>query len=357
MQSGPDEAPHMHTPSATPQQVLNLFRALLAAVLAALALPAAAAQGSLLELYFGPHETEWLELKTLRVALDGADLEVTLPARGADPARPIYSGAVAPGPHVLKVEAGLEGDSQVFSYVERYLFAMSEQVGLEAPPAEVVSVHATVIAERGITIAWTERYRLALRTAHYRSERAAAVEAPAVARAPEAAPAPNPAPTPAAAPAPEAAAVVAVASSPAPAPAPTRAKASPARPAAAAQARTGAATAPRPGPCTLEPVRFEFSKADLGDAARTGLDRLAACLTGTSGTVVLEGHTDPHGPADYNEWLGEERARSAAAYLKVRGVPSSRLTIRTAGATRLVCTGVGPACDSQNRRVEIVPAN
>jgi outer membrane protein OmpA-like peptidoglycan-associated protein len=345
----------MHTTSAAPQQVLNLLRALLVAVLAALALPAAAAQGSLLELYFGPHETEWLELKTLKVALDGAELQLTLPAPGADPARPIYSGALAPGRHTLQVDAGLEGDSQVFSYVERYLFTMSEQVGLGAPPAEVVSVQAMVIADGGITVNWTERYRLALRATHYRSDRAAAVEAPAVARAPEAAPAPSPAAAaPVPAPAPDA---VAVAPSPALESVPTKTKASPARPAAAAQASAGTTSAPGPARCTLEPVRFEFSKADLGDAARTGLDRLAACLTATSVAIVLEGHADPQGPADYNEWLGEERAKAAAAHLKERGVPASRLTIRTAGATRLVCTGVGPACNSLNRRVEIVPAN
>ena len=67
-------------------------RILVAAALASLALPAAAAPGSLLEITLGPHETGWLQAKELKVQVDGTSLPVTLPAAGADPAVPVYSG-------------------------------------------------------------------------------------------------------------------------------------------------------------------------------------------------------------------------------------------------------------------------
>jgi outer membrane protein OmpA-like peptidoglycan-associated protein len=310
-----------------PPRLLPRTGVVLAAALLGLALPAAAAPGSRLELYLGPHESDWLELRSLRVLLDGTELPVTLPPRGADPAQPIYSGAVGPGAHELRVEAGLDGDSQVFTYVEEYRFAMRGQIAVEAPAAEVVAVQARVTSSAGPTTQWVDRYRLSLRAAHYPSDHAAAIEEP---DRPVAGP-------PATAPPAEQAADLATPS----------VNALPGAPPPGGSA----------GRCALEPVRFAFASAKLTEAGRAALDGFAACLRGTSGVVRLDGHADPQGPADYNEWLGERRARAAAARLAAQGVPRSRITTRTFGETKPVCTAPGPACNSRNRRVEAVLAD
>ena len=64
------------------------FRAAAAACSVFLAAPALAAPGALLEVYFGPSETDWLDLQSLQVELDGKPLPVRQPARGADWRRP-----------------------------------------------------------------------------------------------------------------------------------------------------------------------------------------------------------------------------------------------------------------------------
>jgi hypothetical protein len=177
-------------------------RALLAAALAALALPAAAAQGSLLEVTLGPHETSWLHAKELTVQVDGAPLTVKLPADGADPAVPVYSGVVKPGSHKIEVEAGFTGDSKAFNYVEGYVFRMRGQLDVEAPAGEAVGVQVRVVKTSGLTVEWTDRFKLALRATRYPSEKAASAQVPdektpATAAAPPAEPEP-PAPAPAA---------------------------------------------------------------------------------------------------------------------------------------------------------------
>jgi outer membrane protein OmpA-like peptidoglycan-associated protein len=290
----------------------QLLLATLARAAAALALPAAAAQGSLLEITVGPHETEWLQIKELKVLLDGAPLPVTLPTTSADPAQPIYSGAVAPGGHRIDVHAGFTGDSDVFSYVEGYVFRMHDQLDIDAPAGEAVRMEFRVVKASGITVEWINRFRLALRASHHPSDRAAEVpEAPAAAAV-----RPVEAEVPAAAPVP-------------------------------------AAPVERQ-PCALEPPHFAFGRHELDPAQRRSLDRFAECLAGNDDAVVLEGFTDPRGPSSYNERLGEKRANEAAQYLVQRGVARTRLTPRSFGKTRLVCTEPTRACNSRNRRVEAV---
>lgn len=297
----------------------QLSRAVLATVLAALALPAAAAQGSLLEITVGPRETTWLRYKELKVLLDGVPLPVALPPADADPAVPIYSDVVKPGGHQLDVQAGLVGDSNAFSYVKDYVFRMRGQLQFDATAGEAVGVQLKVVKVSGLTVEWTDRYRLALGASHYPHDRAAA------ARIPDAAP-------------------------------PTAAAAFPDAPETPAASPVPAAfLEPRlPVACALETPRFAVGKWKLDATGRAALDRFATCLAASNDPVAIEGFADPRGSVSFNDWLSAQRANAVADHLVHRGVARTRLTVRSYGATRLLCKDVSAGCYSRNRRVEAV---
>jgi outer membrane protein OmpA-like peptidoglycan-associated protein len=295
------------------------FRTALAGSLAALALPALGAQGSLLQITVGPHQTKWLEAKELKVRLDGPPLNVTVPAPGADPALPVYSDVIRPGKHMVEVEAGFIGNSEAFSYVEGYVFRMHGQVEIDAPPGQAVVVNVKVVTRSGLTLEWTDKFTLALEAKTIQSERAAAAQLPE-------------------AEAPATAAATPDETRPRP-PSPT---------AAAFVGRQGA------GACTVDPPRFRFGKRDLQPADLAGLDRFADCLKESGDLAVIAGHTDSRGPRDYNHWLSTERARAVVNHLVKLGVPRSRLAAEGYGSSHLVCTEKTAACNARNRRAEAI---
>lgn len=69
--------------------------------------------------------------------------------------------------------------------------------------------------------------------------------------------------------------------------------------------------------------------------------------------VILEGHCDQTGGADYNMELGDRRAREVKSYLIERGVSPERvIMVVSFGAKRPVDTGETHAALRKNRRVE-----
>ncbi len=85
---------------------------------------------------------------------------------------------------------------------------------------------------------------------------------------------------------------------------------------------------------------FDFDRSALKPQHAAALDRLASCLVrslragGVSGAVEIVGHTDPVGPARYNELLGLRRAKEIEKALRARlerAAPGStrRLTINS----------------------------
>ena len=75
--------------------------------------------------------------------------------------------------------------------------------------------------------------------------------------------------------------------------------------------------------------------------------------------VSLSGHTDSHGPNDYNFVLSDKRNNSVRFFLKEQGIGQERITAKGYGFTKLVnrCKK-GVKCsdneDQMNRRVEII---
>jgi peptidoglycan-associated lipoprotein len=82
----------------------------------------------------------------------------------------------------------------------------------------------------------------------------------------------------------------------------------------------------------LQDIHFDFDRYDLRDDDRQILDKHAAWMKDHVGTLMLvEGHCDERGTAEYNISLGERRAKTTANYLASRGVASDRMTIVSYG--------------------------
>src|SRR6476660_3386813 len=101
-------------------------------------------------------------------------------------------------------------------------------------------------------------------------------------------------------------------------------------------------------------ILFDFNSDVLKPAARTNLDNLAANLASFGDSkLMLVGHTDSVGTAQYNQTLSEKRAQSVANYLVMKGVPSTRVVSAGRGESEPVQTNDTDAGRSANRRVEV----
>jgi peptidoglycan-associated lipoprotein len=106
---------------------------------------------------------------------------------------------------------------------------------------------------------------------------------------------------------------------------------------------------------------FDFDKSDIRDDARQVLTKDAAALkrvfeADPNFTVVIEGHCDERGSAEYNLGLGDRRATAAKDFLVSLGVPADRLKTISYGKERPVCTEANEACYQRNRRAHLTPA-
>ena len=102
-------------------------------------------------------------------------------------------------------------------------------------------------------------------------------------------------------------------------------------------------------------VFFAWDRADITPVAATILDQVANDFAeGEVPTLVLSGHTDTTGTAEYNMALSERRARAVAAELVARGVPETALEVTWFGETQLRVPTGDNVREPQNRRVEML---
>lgn len=100
-------------------------------------------------------------------------------------------------------------------------------------------------------------------------------------------------------------------------------------------------------------VYFDFDKFEIKSDYRTVLKENAAVLKKfPSIRVLVEGHCDARGTAEYNLALGERRARAVKEYLMVLGVPASQLEVVSYGEERPAVDGMTEAAWAKNRRAE-----
>ncbi len=105
-------------------------------------------------------------------------------------------------------------------------------------------------------------------------------------------------------------------------------------------------------------VLFETDKATLKPGATLNLGKLVQVLNEHPDRgIIIEGHTDSTGSADYNRELSQRRAEAVADFLRSRGIQEDRIMARGYGENYPVTTNNTVAGRQQNRRVEIVLMN
>jgi len=101
-------------------------------------------------------------------------------------------------------------------------------------------------------------------------------------------------------------------------------------------------------------ITFKTDSADINASFYPVLNSVARVLNKYSNsTVLVSGHTDSTGTAEYNLNLSRERAASVAAYLQGQGVKSSRFEVLGLGSSNPIASNDTPDGRSLNRRVEI----
>ena len=104
----------------------------------------------------------------------------------------------------------------------------------------------------------------------------------------------------------------------------------------------------------LKNIQFEFNSYALLPVSYADLDRVAAYMhEHPEVSVRLAGHTDDLGEYEYNFWLSDSRARSAAAYLASKGIARERLFSVGYGESRPLVERPTAEAREKNRRVEI----
>ncbi|CAN5433521.1 OmpA family protein [soil metagenome] len=108
-----------------------------------------------------------------------------------------------------------------------------------------------------------------------------------------------------------------------------------------------------------EKILFDFSKADIGTAAKTNLNSLVGVLNKYPNTnIEIQGHTDPRGSDEYNMGLSERRAHAVADYLKANGIAATRISTMGFGESAPAYPNDTDEGMAQNRRVEfLITAN
>lgn len=105
-------------------------------------------------------------------------------------------------------------------------------------------------------------------------------------------------------------------------------------------------------------IYFDYDKDVLRDDARTVLDAKAAVLVANPPvTLVITGHTDEQGTAEYNLALGQRRAAQVKRYLVSKGVQEGRLSVQSLGDSQPLAAGTDAGAYEQNRRAEFEATN
>ena len=104
----------------------------------------------------------------------------------------------------------------------------------------------------------------------------------------------------------------------------------------------------------LEAVYFDFDRSDLKEPERAKLKAAKEYLDkNPTQRLVLEGHCDWRGTAEYNLSLGDRRAIAAKNYLIKIGVPADKLEANSKGSLD-AAKNADDATMAKDRRAELV---
>ena len=107
------------------------------------------------------------------------------------------------------------------------------------------------------------------------------------------------------------------------------------------------------------PVFFAFDESAIRDGDRPALDKFATVIREHHPNVLVtvEGFTDPAGDADYNQWLGQQRANAVRDYLVQQGrlnADNVRAVSYGEASNRQVTPGAWGDDGLANRRITLV---
>ena len=140
----------------------------------------------------------------------------------------------------------------------------------------------------------------------------------------------------------------------APAPPVTPVQPAPA-PAAAAPGAAAAAQPGVPGPSPLKDVFFDYDMANIRDDQKAALnDNVGWLKVNTRAKLLVEGHCDERGTAEYNLGLGERRAKAVKDYLIAAGIAADRISTISYGKERPFVLGHDESAWKWNRRGHFV---
>lgn len=107
---------------------------------------------------------------------------------------------------------------------------------------------------------------------------------------------------------------------------------------------------------SMSDILFESGQAELKDELKMNLTEIAGVLKSflTQSHIVIEGHTDNIGTAEFNQTLSEQRAGAVLQYLADRGIEKSKLKSVGYGLTKPIADNSTAEGRAKNRRVEIV---
>ena len=101
-------------------------------------------------------------------------------------------------------------------------------------------------------------------------------------------------------------------------------------------------------------ILFAVNSSDLTPVAKTNIGKLATILNKYPDTnILVEGHTDSTGSAEYNQKLSDRRASAVAYQAMSLGVTGTRFQTIGYGEAQPVAPNSTVAGRQQNRRVEI----
>jgi peptidoglycan-associated lipoprotein len=110
----------------------------------------------------------------------------------------------------------------------------------------------------------------------------------------------------------------------------------------------------------VQDAYFDYDKSDVRADARDTLTRDAGAIKAIladfpSASIVVEGHCDERGSAEYNLGLGDRRSSSAKDFLVQLGIPADKVKTISYGKERPQCTESDETCWQKNRRAHFSP--
>lgn len=102
-------------------------------------------------------------------------------------------------------------------------------------------------------------------------------------------------------------------------------------------------------------ILFPTNSSYLNEESKKRLADLSKVILGKESNrqLLIEGHSDKTGTAQYNQWLSEKRAVSVKTYLVSMGIDGQRIKTAGLGDTRPIADNKTKEGRLKNRRVEI----